>query len=128
MREGTDATVICTGAILSEALAAADVFAARGKSIRWLAVHTVKPLDEAEVLAAARETGGIISLEEHQIIGGLGSAIAETCMEAGVAPQFFKRMGLNDEYPSVVGDQQYLRAHFKIDCAGLVACLEGLLA
>lgn len=128
VREGTDATVICTGAILSEALAAADVFAARGRSIRVVAVHTVKPLDEAEVLAAARETGGIVSLEEHQIIGGLGSAIAETCLEAGVAPRFFKRMGLRDEYPSVVGDQQYLRGHFKIDSAGIVACLEGLLA
>lgn len=120
VREGSDVTIICIGAILSEGLAAAERLEKDGVSVRVVGVHTLKPLDEAEILAAARETGGIVTLEEHTVIGGLGSAVAETCLDAGVAPKFFRRMGLNDVFPTVVGDQNYLRTRYGLDADAVV--------
>ena len=90
MRDGFDVTLIGIGAIVSEALKAAQILSDQGIEARVLAVHSLKPLDTQAVLAAARETGGIITIEEHNILGGLGSAVAETCLEAGVVPRFFR--------------------------------------
>ncbi len=123
VRDGADVTLIGIGAIVFEALHAAQILEARGIHARVLAVHSLKPFDVHPVLAAARETGGIITIEEHNIIGGLGSAVAETCLDAGVTPGFFRRLGLQDEYPSVVGDQNYLRAKYGMDAYGIVAAL-----
>mgnify|MGYP000513012958 CR=1 FL=1 len=123
VRNGTDVTLIGIGAIVSEALAAADLLACQGIQARVLAVHSLKPLDTAPVLAAARETGGIVTIEEHNIIGGLGSAIAETCLEAGISPGFFRRVGLQDQYPAQVGDQNYLRAAYQMDAKAIVSCI-----
>jgi len=127
VREGTDGTVVCTGAILSEALAAAKLLSDDGIEIRVVAVHTVKPLDEAEIVAAASETTGIVTLEEHNIIGGLGGAVAETCLERGARPGYFRRMGLRDVYPTVVGDQNYLRALHKLDAQSVAATVREAL-
>lgn len=119
VRDGADATVISIGAILSEALTAASELAAEGIQLRLVSVHTLKPLDLDEIMAAARETGGIITLEEHSVIGGLGSAVSELLLESGCAPRFFRRVGLADIYPTVVGDQNYLRAEYKMDSSTL---------
>lgn len=127
VREGADATVICIGAILSEALQAAEILAQDGLKLRVVGIHTLKPLDTNEVIAAARETGGIVTLEEHSIIGGLGGAVAETLLEAGYAPGFFRRLGLQDIYPSVVGDQNFLRAEYGMDAPAVVATLRKAL-
>lgn len=121
VREGTDLTLIATGAILSEALKAADQLAEQGVAARVLAVHTLKPLDEAPIIAAARETRGIVTVEEHNILGGLGGAVAEICLSNGAAPRSFRRVGLNDLYPTIVGDQDYLRAAYRMDCAAVLA-------
>ena len=115
LRDGKDVCFIGTGAVLSEAMKAADMLAADGISARIIAMHTVKPLDGAAVAAAARECGGIVTVEEHNILGGLGGAVAEACLEAGGAPGFFVRIGLADHYPTVVGDQDYLRAQYGMD-------------
>lgn len=121
VREGADVTLIGIGAIVSEALAAAQILEEKGISSRVLSVHSLKPFDADSVLAAARETGGLITIEEHNVIGGLGGVVAETCLEAAAAPGFFWRIGLQDQYPSVVGDQKYLRSIYGLDSVGIAA-------
>lgn len=127
VRDGRDLTIIAAGGIVAEADKAAAALEAQGISARVLSMTTIKPLDEAAILAAARETGGIIALEEHSIVGGLGSAIAECCLSAGVAPGFFHRMGLPDVYPEVVGDQFFLRRHFGLDAEAVVVEAQRLI-
>jgi transketolase len=127
VREGTDATVFCIGAILSEGLAAAETLAAEGIELRVVAIHTLKPLDEDEIITAARETGGIVTVEEHSILGGLGGAVAECCLEAYAAPSFFRRIGLKDIYPAVVGDQDFLRAEYGLDAPAIIATVKEAL-
>ena len=128
VREGADATVICIGAILAEALAAALQLSHEGVQLRLVSVHTLKPLDTEEIIAAARETGGIITLEEHSIVGGLGGAVAETLLDAGCAPDFFLRVGLKDIYPSKVGDQNFLRTEYNMDAAALIEVVRKALS
>ena len=78
LRDGKDITVMATGIMVSEALEAAEILEKEGISVRVLDVHTIKPLDKEAVIKAAQETKGIVTAEEHSIIGGLGSAVAET--------------------------------------------------
>jgi transketolase len=125
VREGLDVTLAATGGILGEALLAADRLAGQGIHCRVLSVHTIKPLDMGTLIAAASQTGGIVSIEEHAVDGGLGGAIAEVLMEAGVFPGFFLRMGLRNTFSSVVGSQQYLRTIYSIDAAAIT---EGVCA
>ena len=83
IREGKDAAILATGIMVNEALQAANMLAAEGIECRVVDVHTIKPLDKDEVVAAAKECGYIVTAEEHSVIGGLGSAVAETvCKEA----------------------------------------------
>jgi transketolase len=119
VRGGSDVTLAATGGILGEALLAADALAEQGIFCRVLSVHTIKPLDTHTLTAAASETGGIVSIEEHAVDGGLGGAIAEALMEAGVSPPFFTRMGLRNTFSSVVGSQQYLRKVYALDAAAI---------
>ena len=127
VREGSDVTLAATGGILGEALQAADVLAELGVLCRVLSVHTIKPLDTDTLVTAATETGGIISIEEHTVEGGLGGAIAEELMEAGVFPGFFVRMGLHNTFSSVVGSQQYLRAVYSLDAASITRTVSAKL-
>jgi len=115
VREGSDVTLVATGGILGEALLAADALAERGVFCRVLSAHTVKPLDIDALIAAARETRGIVSIEEHGVDGGLGGAIAEALMEAGAFPTFFSRIGLRNTFSSVIGSQKYLRKIYSLD-------------
>ncbi|MGZ8376242.1 MAG: transketolase family protein [Gemmatirosa sp.] len=127
MREGQDVTLIATGGILAVAMRAAESLAADGISCRVLSMHTVKPLDEEAVLAAARETGGIVTIEEHTVVGGLGGAVAECCLEGGAAPRRFTRVGLRAGFSSIVGSQDYLRARYGLDAHAVVATVRQLL-
>lgn len=117
--EGTDVTLAATGGILGEALSAASELIKQGISCRVLSVHTIKPLDVATLVSAANETGGIITIEEHTVDGGLGGAIAEALLEAGAPPRFFVRIGLRNTFSSVVGSQQYLRKIYSLDAASI---------
>ena len=119
VRQGSDATIIATGAILREAIAAADQLAAQGVQCRIEAMHTIKPLDCGAILSAAKETGGILTLEEHTRIGGLKAAVAETLLDAGAKPGFFKSVALDDVFPTIVGDQRYLRGRYGLDAAAV---------
>jgi transketolase len=119
-RRGNDLTIIATGGIAEEAIKAAETLAAKNIQTRILGVHTIRPFQPEAILAAARETGGIITLEEHTIDGGLGGLVAETLLENGVAPRRFKRMGLRAGFSSIVGSQKYLRGRYGLDAAAIV--------
>ena len=96
LREGTDLTVIANGLLVGEALKAADALAGEGISARVIDMATIKPLDTELVLKAARETGAIVTAEEHNIIGGLGGAVAEAVCEACPVPVL--RVGVQDVF------------------------------
>jgi Transketolase, C-terminal subunit len=96
MREGNDVALLATGLMVQEALKAHDILKEKGINARVIDIHTIKPLDEEIVLKAARETGYIITLEEHNIYGGLGSAVAELLGEKCPTPML--RLGMNDEF------------------------------
>ncbi|MGC1460904.1 MAG: transketolase C-terminal domain-containing protein [Terracidiphilus sp.] len=127
VREGSDVTLAATGGILGEALLAADTLAEQGVFCRVLSVHTIKPLDAEALTVAAAETGGIITIEEHTVDGGLGGAIAESLMEAGVFPGFFSRIGLRNTFSSVVGSQNYLRVVYSLDAATIIRTVSARL-
>lgn len=120
VRPGNDITLISTGGMLYDTVQAADILGEMGIQARVISMHTVKPLDEKAVLAAAQETQAIFTLEEHSIIGGLGGAVAEAVLESGVHPPIFKRIGLQDGFSSIVGTQEYLRTHAGLDTQGIV--------
>ena len=96
LREGTDVTVIATGMMVQMACAAAQMLAEEGVSVRVIDMHTIKPLDGEIVLKAAQETGCIVTSEEHSIVNGLGSAVAEFVAEHCPVPVV--RHGVNDEF------------------------------
>ena len=96
LREGGDLTIIGTGLMTAQALAAAEQLQAAGVSARVLHIATIKPLDEELILAAARETGAIVTCEEHSIIGGLGGAVAELLAEKCPTP--LTRLGIKDRF------------------------------
>jgi transketolase len=119
LRRGDDLTILTTGGIATEAMQAANSLASRGIQCGVVSIHTLKPFDSETVLQLARETGGILTLEEHTVIGGLGGAVAEVCLDAGVMPKKFLRMGLESKFSSVVGDQDYLRNVYGLNAAAV---------
>ncbi len=96
LREGKDVTIIATGLPVSECLAAADKLAADGIDAKVINIHTIKPLDEELVLAAAKETGKVVTVEEHSVIGGLGSAVCDVLSEK--CPTKVMKIGINDTF------------------------------
>ena len=96
LRPGNDVTLICAGLMVSRCLDAAEALTGEGIDARVLEVHTVKPLDAEGVLQAARETGALVTVEEHSIVGGLGGAVAEAVTDAYPVP--VKRVGLADRF------------------------------
>ena len=96
LREGKDVAIIATGLEVGESLAAAEMLAADGIDAKVINIHTIKPLDEELVVAAAKETGKVVTVEEHSVIGGLGSAVAEVLSEK--APTKMLKIGVNDTF------------------------------
>ncbi|MBA4367475.1 MAG: transketolase [Desulfobacterium sp.] len=115
LSDGGDCTVIVTGGILGEVQQAAKIMEKQGISLTVLSMHTIVPFDKEAVLHAAYKTGGIVTVEENTIHGGLGGAVSETLMDAGVFPGFFLRIGLEAGFSSVVGSQKYLRKIYGMD-------------
>ncbi|MBQ8960485.1 MAG: transketolase family protein [Ruminococcus sp.] len=96
LREGSDLTIVATGLMVNEALQAAEALAGEGISARVVNIHTIKPLDKELICKCAKETGLIVTAEEHSIIGGLGSAVAEAVTECCPVPVV--KIGVNDEF------------------------------
>ena len=96
LREGTDITVVATGLMVQEAVKAADALKEEGISVEVINIHTIKPLDEELVIASAKKTGRVITVEEHNIIGGLGEAVSTALSEHCPTP--VTRIGVNDVY------------------------------
>lgn len=96
MRDGNDVTIVATGLMVNEAMQAAETLAGEGISARVVNIHTIKPLDKELICKCARETGVIVTAEEHSVIGGLGSAVAETVTECCPVPVV--KIGVNDVY------------------------------
>lgn len=111
MKPGNDVTIFSTGTIVSEALSAATLLEGQGVSTEVINLHTVKPLDVGLIAKRARSRKAIFTLEEHNILGGFGSAVAEVISEQNRAI-VFKRFGVNDQWPKVIGSQSYLRGIF----------------
>jgi transketolase len=106
MREGNDATIISCGYVTKIALDTAEFLKEKEVDVRVINMHTLKPLDKEAVLKAAEETKAVVTVEEHSIIGGLGSAVAEVLAE-GKTQIAFKRLGINDAFTYSVGSQAY---------------------
>ena len=96
LKEGTDVTIIATGLMVNEAIEAAKTLEEEGISVELINMHTIKPLDNEAVIKAAKKTGCIVTAEEHNIIGGLGSAVSEVVAEEYPVPVV--RVGVNDEF------------------------------
>lgn len=126
LNEGRDATIIATGLGVRAALDAAATLAEVGIGVRVLDAAFIKPLDEAAILAAARETGAILCVEEHNPNGGLGGAVAEVLAEAGLGIRF-KRHALPDDYV-LVAPPTHLYRHYGLTGDGVGQALKELLA
>ena len=124
VREGKDAAILATGIMVNEALQAAEMLAAEGIECRVVDVHTIKPLDKDEVVAAAKECGCIVTAEEHSVIGGLGSAVAETvCKEA---PCRMAMVGVQDVFGQS-GKPGELMEQYGLTAADIAAAVKKLL-
>ena len=125
VRDGADLTIIANGTALHRAIEAADRLAADGVRARLLSIPVVKPLDEDAVLAAARETGRIITVEEGTVKGGLGGAVAELVTERCPVP--VRRIGVPDEW-APTGSEAWLMDHWGISADGIIAAARELVA
>jgi len=124
LREGSAATLIAAGPIVAEALRAADLLAERRIAVRVLNMHTIKPLDAAAVLRAARETPLLVTLEEHTVVGGLGGAVAEVLAEAGTGTPL-RRLGLQDLFAVWSGSKSDFRQRYGICAEAVVESVVG---
>ena len=128
LTDGDDLTLIATGTMLHTAAAVGKRLSESGINARVLSMHTIKPLDTQAILAAARETRAIVTLEEHSIIGGLGSAVSEFLAESPVDKVPFKRLGLPPKFTSIVGDQDYLKNTYSLSVDGVLASITELIS
>jgi len=124
VREGKDATIIACGLMVGEALQAAETLAKDGIDVQVIDMFTIKPLDVDLVVKAAK-TGVVITAENHNIIGGLGEAVASALLEAGVAPKF-KRIGVADKFGQV-GPQDFLQKEYGLTAENITQTLKNML-
>ena len=126
LADGSDATVIATGEAVYPAFMASRLLAQKGIHCRVISMHTVKPLDVAVVIRAARETGAIITVEEHSVYGGLGEACAATLMQQGICIPF-RIIGIPDEF-AVAGTQTEVFDHYGLSAMKLATTVHELLS
>jgi len=115
IQSGNDVCFIACGGIINEVVDSAKSLKRVGISSEIISMHTIKPLDVNILTKVSGKYKLVVSVEEGNVIGGLGSAISEFCMESGHIPPKFMKIGLKDIYSSIVGDQAYLRAKYQMD-------------
>ena len=125
LREGDEIAVVATGLMVSEALKAVDALKAEGINARLINIHTIKPLDEELIVEAAKETGRVVTVEEHSVIGGLGSAVCDCLSEK--APTRVHKIGINDVYGES-GPAVGLLHKYGLDGEGVYAQIKAFLA
>lgn len=125
LRDGTDVTVIACGIPVVHAVEAADRAKEQGVSVRVLDMHTVKPIDEEAIVKAVMDTRRIITVEDHTVIGGLGSAVADVIAKSGKGCAFIK-LGYQDEYP-IVGAPDDLLNKYGLDADGILDAISRVL-
>ena len=123
LRDGKDATIIATGIMVAEAMDAAEKLAEEGIEVRVLDMHTIKPLDEEAVIKAAKETGKIVTAEEHSVIGGLGSAVAEVLVRE--YPVKVKMVGQQDTFGES-GKPDELKAKYGMTSKEIIEAVKSL--
>ena len=124
LREGNDLTIVATGYMLVKALEAAEILADKGIRARVVNIHTIKPIDRELLIACARKTGAIVTAEEHNVYGGLGSAVAEVLSQGCPVPM--EVVGVNDTFTES-GDYEKLLAKYGLSAANIVTHAEKVL-
>lgn len=125
MREGNDVTIIACGLMVGEALEAAEQLAAEGIDAEVINMHTIKPIDADLIVKSATKTGHVVTVEEHSVIGGLGSAVADVLCEQCPTP--LKKIGVNDTFGES-GPGAELLHKYGLDAANIVATTKEFLA
>ena len=125
MTDGTDVTIVATGIMVDMALTAAELLKAEGISARVVNIHTIKPLDKEIILDSAAKTGALVVAEEHNVIGGLGSAVAEVLCEACPVPMM--RVGVEDSFGRS-GKVPALLEYYGLTPAAIVAKAKAAIA
>jgi len=124
VREGSDLTIVATGLCVSSSLEAAEKLAAEGIQAKVINIHTIKPLDEALILAAAKETGKVVTVEEHSVIGGLGSAVCDVLSQK--LPTKTLKIGVQDTFGES-GPAAELLVKYELDGAGVYKQIKAFL-
>ena len=124
LREGTDVTIIACGLLVAEALKASDSLSDEGISAEVIDIASLKPIDAETVIASAKKTGRVVTAEEHSIIGGLGSAVAEVLGEGAPCP--LRRIGVNDVF-GTSGEPDELMAHYGLTATDIAAAARELV-
>ena len=125
MRDGRDVTIIACGVGVLQAVRAAEVLDRQGLSARVINMHTIKPIDRDAIIQAVKDTRRIITVEDHNTVGGLGSAVADVIVESGKACAF-RKLGVPDCY-SIVGYPEDLYHYYKFDADGIVETVSELM-
>lgn len=125
LAEGKEATIIAIGVMVNKAIQARQLLQKEGISVRLLNMPSIKPIDQEAVMAAARETGAVVTAEEHSIIGGLGSAVAEVLSEHCPVP--LKRIGVKDRF-GISGDAEKLLNYFGLTAKAIAAAVKEIVA
>lgn len=123
---GDELTIIACGTMVSPALKATEALRAAGRSVGLIDMHTLKPLDRDAVLAAAGRSKALMTVEEHNVMGGLGGAVAEVLADEGGGPRL-RRHGILDTY-SLIGPPTHLYQHYRLDAAGIEAVAREVMA
>ena len=128
IRRGARVALVTCGGVLGEVLLAADILRQRGTGPTVVSVHTIKPLDAKTLIDLAASHEIVVTVEEHGLAGGLGSAVLEVLSDAAAMPSRLVRIGIDgSSYVSVVGSQEYLRRHCGLDALSIVERVTGLL-
>ena len=124
--EGKDITLMFAGPIGSEVVEAAEMLKKDGINCRVVSMHTIKPIDKDMILDSAKNTGGIVTVEEHNLMGGLGSAVAEVLCDENVMPAKFKRLAFPDVNVAKIGGQKWIRDQYGLQANGIAQSVREL--
>ena len=125
MREGSDVSMITTGGMVYYSLQAAEALAAEGVEAEVISVHTIKPFDEVAIIKSAKKTGAVLTVEQHQVAGGLGGLVAETLSEN--YPTLMKRMGVDDSFSETARTYNELLVHHGLTSPDIQAAAQTLI-